>query len=76
MSDLKHMTVVQLREEIASISKWRANKEVEATGMEDRAERLRKEADSEEAAATELRRRSHNMGQREAWARIFLAQKS
>lgn len=76
MSDLKHKTPAELRDEIVSISKWRAGKEAEAVAREERAAHLRRQADEEVAAANELRRRAHNMGQREAWARIYLAEKS
>lgn len=69
MSDLKHKTPAELRAEIASISKWRAAREAEACEKEAQAEALKREA-------AELRVRSHNMGQREAWARIYLAQKT
>lgn len=69
MSDLKHMTLGELRQEISSISSWRARKEAEADDLDRRAEDMRK-------TASELRSRSHNMGQREAWARIYLAQKT
>lgn len=69
MSDLKHKTPAELRAEISSISKWRADREAEACRKEAQAEALKQEA------AT-LRVRSHNMGQREAWARIYLAQKT
>lgn len=75
MSDLKYMTSAQLREEIAGISRWRATKEAEAKAHEGRAATMRAEADEEIRSADELRRRAHNMGQREAQARIYLAQK-
>ncbi len=75
MSDLKHMTPAELRKEIAGISNWRAKKEAEAKALEARAASLRQSADEEDRAAGELRRRAHNMGQREAWARTYLAQK-
>lgn len=75
MSDLKYMTAAQLREEIASISRWRTTKTAEAQAHEGRAANLRAQADEEMRSADELRRRAHNMGQREVQARIYLAQK-
>lgn len=66
MSDLKYMSPGLLREEIASISKWRATKEAEAALLEAKAEEMKQQAAS-------LRLRAHNMGQRECWARIYLA---
>lgn len=69
MSDLKHKTPAELRAEIANISKWRAGKEAEAKEKEARAASLLVEA-------SQLRQRAYNMGQREAWARIYLAEKT
>lgn len=69
MSDLKHKTPAELRAEITSISRWRASKEREATEKEAQAASLLVEA-------SQLRQRAHNMGQCEAWSRIYLAEKT
>jgi len=68
-SDLKHKTPAELRDEIASMSKWRAQKEAEAAKLE-------QDAAAMVAEASSLRTRAHNLGQREAWARMYLAQKT
>jgi hypothetical protein len=69
MSDLKHRTADELRQEIAGISRWRNQKMAEAVSKEKKAAELI-------AEAAMLRQRAHNMGQREAWARVYLAQKT
>ena len=69
MSDLKHRSVDELREEIASSVRYRARLEHDWAGLEAHIERLKVDIDS-------LRRKYHNAGQREAWARIYLAQKT
>jgi hypothetical protein len=69
MSDLKHRSVDELREEIASSVRYRDRLEREWTGLEAHIERLKVDIAS-------LRRKHHNAGQREAWARIYLAQKT
>ncbi len=69
MSDLKHKSVEELRVIVASTVSYRAEQE-----------RLwqRKEADAAELVeeAKQHRKRWHDAGQREAWARIYLAQKT
>ncbi len=68
MSDLKHMSVEQLRAEVRSLSSARIKLESRwmANGVE--IERLH-------AENKDLRSKHHNLGQREAWARIYLAKK-
>jgi predicted nucleic acid-binding Zn-ribbon protein len=69
MSDLKHRTADELREEIASVSRYRARLEREWKDLEERIVQMQDEVKV-------LRSKHHNFGQKEAWARIYLAQKS
>lgn len=75
MSDLKYRSIAELRAQIAQLAKWRADKEREAQVHDARAEQLRAAAQEEEDTASELRHRAHNMGQKEAAARMWLARK-
>lgn len=68
MSDLKHMTVDALRAEIQSLSRYRARLESEWCAAERQIESINKEIAAK-------RKKHHNAGQREAWARFYLAQK-
>lgn len=69
MSNLKHLSVDELRGEVHRISTYRAKLECEAQINEEAARILVK-------SAGDLRVKAHNAGQREAWARIYLAQKT
>ena len=66
MSNLKHMTPAQLRKEIAYLSFRRGELMQQAKDLEAQAEELQKEA-------AERRRKQGDLGQRECWARIYLA---
>lgn len=66
MSDLKHMSKDELRNEIKRISSYRGDLKMQFLACEAEADRLLKRAGS-------LRKKHHDVGQREAWARIYLA---
>ena len=66
MSNLKHQTPEELRRLIAWCVRVRAGHENSWKAKEAEAERLRDEA-------AEHRKTWHNIGQKEAWARIYLA---
>jgi hypothetical protein len=68
MSNLKHMSQDELRKEISSIAGRRSDLIFQAEALEAQAAEILR------SAATK-RRTSHNHGQREAWARIYLARK-
>ena len=69
MSDLKHMSADDLRAEILSLSKCRGKYEATWQAHEAAIRDL-------ESRIAELRKKHHNLGQREAWARIYLARKT
>jgi prefoldin subunit 5 len=69
MSDLKHRSIEDLRAIVFSCSKRRAELEISWQDMERQIEDLKKEI-------AEKRHSYHNLGQREAWARIYLARKT
>jgi len=69
MSDLKHRTPDELRDQIATCEKSRKRIESQWTWLEAEAERLK-------AEAAALRKKHHNIGQIEVWARIWLARKT
>lgn len=68
MSDLKHRSVDDLRAIIRSCENKRAQHERSWKNKEVLIEQLRQEI-------AEHRKAYHNIGQREAWARIYLARK-
>lgn len=68
MSDLKHMTVEQLRAEVRSLTSARARYARQWELMEEEIVEL-------QGKIKDLRTKSHNLGQREAWARTYLARK-
>lgn len=67
-SDLKHMSEGQLRQEVSRLSRRRADLLAEAMMLEDKAAELTERAGNN-------RRQYHNLGQRESWARTYLARK-
>jgi len=69
VSDLKHMPVDALRAEVQSLSRYRSRLETEWLAAEKQIESIQKEIAAK-------RQKHHNAGQREAWARIYLAQKT
>lgn len=69
MSDLKHRSAKDLREIIQHSVETRAKIEAEAALADREAARLTRRAAS-------LRKQSWNMGQRECWARKYLAEKT
>jgi predicted RNase H-like nuclease (RuvC/YqgF family) len=69
MSDLKHMSVDALRAEVSSLSRYRNRLESEWTAAEQQVETIQRDIAAK-------RQKYHNLGQRESWARIYLAQKS
>lgn len=69
MSDLKHMTPDQLRQQIQSLSTARENLKTNWEAKERKIEELQQEID-------DLRKKFHDWGQRETWARIYLARKT
>jgi hypothetical protein len=68
MSDLRYQTPDQLRFVIARSVAYRADQLAAAEMAEEQAAALL-------AAAAEYRKKYHNVGQRETWARIWLARK-
>lgn len=66
MSNLKHQTPEELRATIAWCVRVRAGHENSWKAKEAEAERLR-------AEAAEHRKTWHNIGQKEVWARLYLA---
>lgn len=68
MSDLKHRSVEELRGIVFSCSFRRTQLEKSWQSMERQIEDLQK-------AIAEQRKAYHNLGQREAWARTYLARK-
>lgn len=68
MSDLKHKSVEELRAIVWSTSRRRAELEKSWQSMERQVEDLQK-------TIAEQRKTYHNLGQREAWARTYLARK-
>lgn len=67
-SDLRHMSAGQLRLEVSRLSRRRAELLVDAMILEDKAAELQEKAGRN-------RRLYHNLGQRESWARTYLARK-
>lgn len=68
MSDLKHKSAEELRSVVFSCSLRRRQLEASWQAMERQIEDLK-------AAVAEQRQQYHNLGQREAWARTYLARK-
>ncbi|QJD54304.1 hypothetical protein [Aminobacter phage Erebus] len=69
MSDLKHRSPTELSALIFQSAKYRDGLEAQWKAKEAQIETLKVEID-------ELRKKHHNAGQREAWARVYLAQKT
>lgn len=69
MSDLKHMPVDELRAEVQSLSRYRSRLESEWLDAEKQIDAIQKDIAAK-------RERHYNAGRREAWARIYLAQKT
>ena len=70
LSDLKHLSVDALGAEIHRITAYRASLSHQAAINDEAGRQLL------EQAAVLKKIKSHNAGQREAWARIYLAQKT
>lgn len=68
MSDLKHQSVEELRRTVDWCQRIRSGHENSWKHKEAEIERL-------QAEIAEHRRLYHNVGQKEAWARLYLAQK-
>lgn len=68
MSDLKHRTADELRRVIRSSETYRASLQASWEKAEVEAAELLK-------LAADRRQKFHNAGQREVWARIYLARK-
>jgi hypothetical protein len=68
MSDLKHKSAAELRNLVQWCTQKRASQKSEWEAKEAEVKRLMDEA-------AELRRLYHNIGQKEAWARVWLARK-
>lgn len=68
MSDLKHKSIEDLRGIVFSCSFRRKQLEKSWQAMERQIEDLK-------ASIAEQRQQYHNLGQREAWARTYLARK-
>lgn len=69
MSDLKHRSPAELSTIIIQSVKYRNGLEAQWTAKEAKIETLK-------AQIADLRKKHHNAGQREAWARLYLAQKT